>query len=129
MSNQSCRKFRFLIPLVVLGVVALLSFVVFALWNGVLSNVLGVKTITYWQALGLLVLARILFGGFPGRRGGPFGPPWRRHLMMERWQSLTPEQREAMREEMRQRFGDWPRPPWCDTGHPEPKPRGDAAKA
>ena len=129
MSNQSCRKFRFLIPLIVLGVVALLSLVVFALWNGVLSNVLGVKTITYWQALGLLVLARILFGGFPGRRGGPFGPPWRRHLMMERWQSLTPEQREEMREEMRQRFGDWPRPPWCDTGQPEPKPPGDAAKA
>jgi hypothetical protein len=31
---------------------------------------------------------------------------------MERWQSLTPEQRE----ELRRRFGDWPKPPWCGPG-------------
>src|SRR5215472_3037412 len=105
MKNQCC-KFRFLIPLIVLGVVALLALAVHGLWNGVLTNVFDVKAITYWQALGLLALARILFGGFPGRRGGPFGPPWRRHMMMKRWASLTPEQREKMREEMRTRFGD-----------------------
>ena len=112
MKNRSCRKFLFLIPLIVLAVLALLSLAVFGLWNGVLTDVLGVKTITFWQALGLLVLARILLGGFPGRRGGPFGPPWRGRMMMERWQSLTPEQRE----ELRQRFGDWPKPPCCDPG-------------
>jgi hypothetical protein len=112
-------KFRFLIPLFVLVVVALVSLAVYGLWNGVLAEVVGVKTVTYWQALGILVLARILFGGFPGRRGGPFGPPWRRRMMMKRWESLTPEQREKMRQEMRQRFGDWPRPPWCDAGQDE----------
>jgi hypothetical protein len=110
-------KFRFLIPLLVLGVIALVALAVYGLWNGVLTEVINVKAVTYWQALGILVLARILFGGFPGRRGGPFGPPWRRRMMMKRWESLTPEQREKMREEMRQRFGEWPRPPWCDTGH------------
>jgi hypothetical protein len=115
MKNRSCRKFLFLIPVIVLAVLALLSLAVFGLWNGVLTDVLGVKTITYWQALGLLVLARILLGGFPGRRGGPFGPPWRGRMMMERWQSLTPEQRE----ELRQRFGDWSKPPCCDPGHSE----------
>ena len=119
MTNTFCRKFRFLIPVFVLGIVALLALAVYGLWNGVLTEVVNAKTITYWQALGILVLARILFGGFPGGRGSPFGPPWRSHRMMERWQSLTPEQREKMREEMRRRFGDWPRPPWCDSGHPE----------
>ena len=118
MTNLFC-KFRFLIPIFVLGVVALVALAVYGLWNGVLTEVVGVKTVTYWQALGILVLARILFGGFPGRRGGPFGPPWRRHMMMKRWESLTPEQREKMREEMRKRFGDWPKPPWCDAGHDE----------
>ena len=125
MTNLFC-KFRFLIPLFVLGVVALVALAVYGLWNGVLTEVVGVKAVSYWQALGILVLARILFGGFPGRRGGPFGPPWRRRMMMKRWESLTPEQREKMRQEMRQRFGDWPRPPWCDTGHDEEGP--DAPK-
>ena len=118
MTNLFC-KFRFLIPIFALGVVALVALAVYGLWNGVLTEVTGVKTVTYWQALGILVLARILFGGFPGRRGGPFGPPWRRHMMMKRWESLTPEQREKMREEMRKRFGDWPKPPWCDSSHDE----------
>ena len=114
-----CSKFRFLIPLFVLAVAALLGLAVYGLWNGVLTEVVNVKAVTYWQALGILVLARILFGGFPGRRGGPFGPPWGRRMMMKRWESLTPEQREKMREEMRQRFGDWPKPPWCDAGDEE----------
>jgi hypothetical protein len=121
MTSPFCCKLRFLIPLFVLGLVALLALAVYALWNGVLTEVVGVKAVTYWQALGILVLSRILFGGFPGRRGGPFGSPWRSHMMMKRWESLTPEQRDKMREEMRQRFGDWPKPPWCDAGRDEGK--------
>ena len=124
MTNLFC-KFRFLIPLFVLGLVALVALAVYGLWNAVLTDVVGAKAVTYWQALGILVLARILFGGFPGRRGGP--SPWRRRLMMKRWASLTPEQREKMRQEMRQRFGDWPKPPWCDAGHEE-EPGPDAPK-
>jgi len=119
MKNRSARKFRFLMPLAVLGFLGLFTFIVHALWNVVLTDVLGVKTITYWQALGLLVLAKILFGGFPGRGCG-WGPSWRERLLAKRWDSLTPEQREHLREEMRHRFGDWPRPPWCDTEAAKP---------
>lgn len=126
MKNQSCCKFRFFIPLIVLAVVALLALAVYGLWNSVLTDVLGVKAVTYWQALGILVLAKILFG-FP-RRGGHFGPPWRRRMMMKHWESLTPEQREQMRQEMRQRFGDWPRP-CCGSEPAEPDKPGDASKA
>ena len=128
MINPFCSKFRFLIPLFVLGMVALFALAVYGLWNGVLTEVVSAKTITYWQALGIFVLARILFGGFPGWRGGPFGPPWRSRRMMERWQSLTPEQREKMREEMRRRFGDWPRPPWCDSSQAEAQGPDDTKK-
>jgi hypothetical protein len=124
MNDQSCRKFRFFILLIVLAAVALFTTAVYGLWNGVLTNVLNVKTITFWQALGILVLAKILFGGFPGRSGPHFRPSWRRRMMTERWASVTPEQREKMRDEMRHRFGDWPRPPWCDE--PPEKP-GDIA--
>jgi hypothetical protein len=121
MKNNSCCKFRFLIPVIVLGVVALLALAVHGLWNGVLADVLSVKTITYWQAVGILVLAKILFGGFPRRCGGRFGPPWRRH--MKRWHSLTPEQQDQMREEMRRRFGDWPTP--CGDEDSTPEKPGD----
>ncbi len=113
-TDSHCRRLRLLIPLAVLAFLTVLTFVVHALWNDVLADVLAVKTITYWQALGLLLLARILFGSWPcgGRRlGGHF----RERMMTRHWESLDPEQRVKMREEMRRRFGDWPRPPWCDT--------------
>jgi Ca2+/H+ antiporter, TMEM165/GDT1 family len=108
--KDKCCKFRFLIPLFILGFLAVFSFAVYELWNCVLVDVLGVKTITYWQALGILVLARILFGGFPCRRGGPFGHFGRRG-MMEHWNSLTPEEREKLREKLGHRCGDSPEHP------------------
>ena len=101
------RRFFILAPLFVAAFVGLFTSIVYWLWNSVLVDVLSVKAITFWQALAILVLAKVLFGGFPSRR--VFGPPWRRR-MMERWESLTPEQRDQMREEMRRKFGDWPRP-------------------
>ena len=80
--------------------VSLVGWVVMALWNALLPQILGVTTITFWQALGLLVLSRILFGGF-GRGGGwggrgPGDPSWKQK-MAERWKNLTPEQREEMK--------------------------------
>ncbi len=35
------------------------------LWNITIPEVLGLKTITYWQAFRLLIIAAFLFGG-PG---------------------------------------------------------------
>ncbi len=82
--------------------VTVFSFVVMNLWNWLVPSVFGWHSITFWQALGLLVLSKILFGGF---RGGPWrGMHWR-HRMMERWQQMTPEEREKFREGMRGRCG------------------------
>jgi len=39
--------------------------------------------------------------------------------MMRQWESLTPEQQEKLREKMRDRFGDWPRP-GCGWGDASP---------
>jgi hypothetical protein len=60
------------ILIVVAAVVSLLSLIVMALWNAVLPTVFGLKPIDWPLALGLLVLARILFG-FPGRHGHGWG--------------------------------------------------------
>ena len=69
-----------------------MGFVVMSLWNALLPAVTSLHTITFIQALGLLLLARILFGGF--RRHGH--GRWRQHLR-DRWEHMTPEQREQMR--------------------------------
>src|SRR3979411_3363265 len=45
------------------------SFVVMSLWNWLTPTLFGWHAISFWQALGLLVLSKILFGGFRGRPG------------------------------------------------------------
>ena len=120
MKEHSRRKFLFLVPFAIAAFLALFTAAVYWLWNGVLTPVLGVTAITFWQALGLLVLAKILFGGFPGRGGHHCGPRWHHRRWMRHWDSLTPEQREQWRQEMRSRFGDWPHAPCCGDEPGEP---------
>jgi hypothetical protein len=79
-----------------------LTLVVMTLWNWLMPALFGSRLITFWQALGLLVLARVLFGRFgggPGRR-----MHWR-HRMKERWNQMTPEEREKFMEGMKERCG------------------------
>ncbi len=80
--------------------------VVMGLWNAILPAVLGVKAITFLQALGILILSKILFGGF-GRRGGWRGrrnQEWRGR-MKEKWSKMTPEEREKFKAEWSRRCG------------------------
>ena len=82
------------------------SAIVMALWNAILPVVIGVKTITFLQALGILLLSKILFGGF-GRRGGWNGGrrgQWR-EKMQEKFANMTPEEREKFKAEWRNRCG------------------------
>jgi hypothetical protein len=78
-----------------LAIATLLSFIVMQLWNHLLPEIIGVRAITFWQALGLLILSKILFGGFR-RPGGPPAWGWK-HRMAERWEKMTPEERERFR--------------------------------
>ena len=66
----SGKKFVGIIIMVLLGI-TVFSGAVMLLWNNVLAAVVAVKLITFWQALGLLALSKILFGGFRG--GGHWG--------------------------------------------------------
>jgi hypothetical protein len=85
---------------VVVGVIAL-TVAVMVLWNWLVPPVIGWKTIDFWQALGLLVLTRILFGF---RAGFGHRMHWRGR-MAERWARMSPEEREKFREGMRARCG------------------------
>ena len=91
-----------------LAIVATLAFIVIGgvivqqLWNWLLPGLFGFRLITFWQAVGLLALCRILFGRLGGR--GFYRPSFRRR-MAERWEAMTPEERERFRQGMRARCG------------------------
>lgn len=87
---------------------ALLSFIVMSLWNNILAVVLHVSLISFWQALGILVLSKILFGGFRGGWGGR-GTAWKKE-MQEKWHTMTPEDREKIKQEWRNRCRVWKKP-------------------
>lgn len=86
---------RFLVIAVV--IIAALSAVVMSLWNWLAPPLFGWSQISFVQAAGLLLLCRILFGGL---RGGYAAMHWRRRLA-ERWEQMSPEERERMRAGMR----------------------------
>jgi hypothetical protein len=89
------RKWYFIAPAAIVGIVLFTLLggeIVKLLWNWLLPPLFGFRTVTFWQALALLALCRILFGGFGPGRG--FG---RRRARM------TPEERERFRQTMRER--------------------------
>ncbi|MEO5595355.1 MAG: hypothetical protein ABIR15_13180 [Chitinophagaceae bacterium] len=108
--------FKKAVKILVIAAAAILlfGFIVMSLWNAILPAVIHVGTITFGQALGILVLSKILFGGFHGGwRGG--GGHWRQHMgegMKEKWMNMTPEEREKFKQDWKSRCsGGWRRPP------------------
>jgi len=98
---------------VVVAAVTGVSLVVTILWNWLAPTLFGARTIGFWQALGLLVLTRILFGGFHGRPGG--------RMHGKRWEQMTPEEREKIRQGWRRACRE------PSTADAEPKPAAEAA--
>jgi hypothetical protein len=123
--RRSSRPGRFLlfIPLFILGVFVF-GTIVMLLWNNVLAPVAQISTITFWQALGILILSKILFGGFRGGGWGPRRSYWRQR-MMQKWDNMTPEEREKFKTEWRNRCGRWGYSPESEGGSQESQ--GNAA--
>ena len=97
-------KLIFIVPLAILGIAAFIAIggeLVMRLWNWLLPPLFGWRMITFWQAVGLLALCRILFGGW-GRHGS--GRSNFRRRMAERREKMTPEEREKFRQAM---CGGW----------------------
>jgi hypothetical protein len=96
------KRYRLLralkIAVFVPAAVAVISFAVMSLWNILMPTIFAVRAISFWQALGLLVLSKLLFGSFRPRTG--VGSHWRRR-MMDRWEHMTPEEREKFKLGMR----------------------------
>ena len=89
------RKWFWIVPAAIIAIPLFILIggeVVMHLWNWLLPPLFGWRTLTFWQALGLLVLCRVLFGGLGGHGPGPG-----RH---RRCRKITPEEREKFRQAM-----------------------------
>jgi len=92
------RKIRFVgLRFLVFGLawVGAMGLVVWFLWNHLAPTIFQLREITFWEALGLLILCRILFGGFRG-----WGSRMRKARWVRGWKELTPEERERFRRAM-----------------------------
>jgi len=107
------KRLIWIAPLAILGLVLFIAIggeIVLHLWNWLLPPLLGWRQITFWQALGILLLCRILFGGF-GLHGDSRSNVRRRMAdrmadrVAERWEQMTPEERERFRQRIRERCG------------------------
>src|SRR5215207_2516994 len=89
-SAMKRRRTLKILRLVGIGLVALAVFglVVMSLWNWLMPELFGLRPITFWQAWGVLILSRILFGSFSGNRHDRH---WRARLI-DRWEQMSPEE-------------------------------------
>jgi len=96
------KLMKLLRVLLVAVIAAILGAVVMTLWNWVMPGLyFGINAIDYWHALALLVLCRILVGGFRGHgRGG-----WHERHHWQKWQAMTPEEREQFCQNRKGMFG------------------------
>jgi len=94
MSNFKKAKKIVLIILIAPLLIALFGYVVMLLWNWLIPDLFNGPVIDFWQTLGLLLLSKILFGGFKGgggyKRKGRHQKGW--------WNDMTPEEKQALKE-------------------------------
>ena len=106
--SKRLKRIILIAPLAILGML-LFAFIggeiVLRLWNWLAPALFGWREVTFWQALGLLALCRILFGGFGLHNSGRSKL---RRRIDERCETMTPEERERFRARMRERFGFGP---------------------
>jgi hypothetical protein len=93
------RKKGFFIFLAIVAGIFGLTAVVMLLWNAVLPGLIPVATISFWKAMGLLALCKILFGGFR------FGDSRGSSRWKNKFANMSPEEKEAFKEKMKERWG------------------------
>ena len=102
------KRLFFELPFFFIPILLVAGLIVMLLWNAILPAAVHASRLNYWQATGLLILCRILFGSFRGRPGGNRpdmfrrgpGPAWR-----EKWKNMSDEDRVKFREEWKRRCG------------------------
>jgi hypothetical protein len=94
MRRFKAQKIAGFIVLAIAGVFVF-GIIVMLLWNALMPDIFHLPIISFWQALGLLLLAKIFFSGFRG--GGPRGRM--KDKLREKWMTMTPEERERFKQD------------------------------
>ena len=102
--NKWNKKRMFFLPVLIIGLFAI-SGVVMYLWNTILTNVVEVHSITYWQAMGLFVLSRILFGRFNFNKHKNGHQRFTSPAMKDKLLGMTEEEKLEMKEQWKRRCG------------------------
>lgn len=111
------NKGLFFLKCVVLGLLAIAVFglVTMYLWNWLVPALFSGPVITFWQAMGLLVLSKLLFWGMGGKgyKSNCDCYPnqlqrheWKKHFY-EKFSSMSPEERDAIKEKMKEKWCSW----------------------
>ena len=89
--KRSKRHFFFLLfPIFIV----LAGLAVMLLWNWIIPDLMGWAKLTFWKALGLLVLSKLLFGGLGGRRNKHWKKIKKKQSLHSKWSQMSPEDKE-----------------------------------
>lgn len=108
---------------VLLGILAVIVFgwVTMLLWNWLVPELFNGRPINFWQALGLLVLSKLLFSGFSGKKhhGSQGGSPYWKHRFYEKFSKMPEGQREEFKRRMKEK--------WCNFEKRASEDKSDAS--
>jgi len=124
------KIFKIIACVVIFG--SLFTFIVMSLWNAILPAVIHVEAINFWQALGIIILSKILFSGMGG--GGPWKGRHRwKERMMDKWEHMSEEDKARFKSRWEERCGRWGRGPFSqkfdqrfDPENKAPESKGEA---
>ncbi|MEP6597202.1 MAG: hypothetical protein ABJA71_14715 [Ginsengibacter sp.] len=102
--HRNRKRFFIGFPLIITAGILLLGLVVMLLWNAILQPVLNVHALTYWQAVGIFILCKILFGSFRRRGSSQRERSWRGSShWRQKWMNMNDDERAKFREEWKKR--------------------------
>ena len=105
MNRNFKKRWYLFIPLGIVGLIAF-GFAAMYLWNWLMPAIFHLPEITFWQTVGLMILSRMILGfGCHGRRHHDHY----RNKMHDKWEKMTPEERENFREHIRMHQPPWSR--------------------
>ncbi|XOV95389.1 MAG: hypothetical protein ACFHWX_07185 [Bacteroidota bacterium] len=92
----------FKMALMVILFFAVVSGIVMYLWNWLMPDIFDLRVITFWEAAGILLLSKIIFGF--GKKGGHHhgGPSWK-----NKWAHMSEEQKNQWKEKFKEK--------WCSA--------------
>lgn len=90
------QKHLVFIPLFCIAYIAIFAACVMVLWNWLVTTIFALPAISFWQAAGLLVLCKILFGTFGAGHQHHGHGCHHANKLRERWENMSPEERERI---------------------------------